>query len=100
VGQNLVATDSALFFGTSDGAIRAFIFDSGNWTKNSNWSAGAGSSTIADGALGPLALTSQIYGTAKLRGAFSARVSDGVLVANAPSAGLANEPGALAIGSN
>jgi len=99
-GQNLIATDSSLLFGTSDGAIRAFNFDSGNWTKNSGWSAGAGFSPIADGSIGPLALTDRIYGTAKLRGAFSARVSDGVLIANAPDGGLMNEPGGLVIGSN
>ncbi|HVP62347.1 MAG TPA: PQQ-binding-like beta-propeller repeat protein, partial [Myxococcaceae bacterium] len=99
-GQNLVATDSALFLGTSDGAIRAFVFDSGSWAKNSNWSSGAGYVPVADGALGPLALTDRIYGTAKLRGGFAVRTSDGALIASGPDAGLANDPGGLVVGAN
>src|SRR5262249_3788458 len=42
----------------------------------------------------------QIFGTAKIRGAFSARVADGALLANVPGPGLANEPGALVIGAS
>jgi hypothetical protein len=99
-GENVVADDSNLFLGTSDGAVRAFVFDVDNWTKNISWGGGTGSVVVGDSFVSALALTDRVIGTTSLRGAFALARSSGALVANLPDGGLLADPGPPSIGQD
>src|SRR4029453_1025136 len=68
--SNVTARNADVYLGTAEGAVRAFVFDSGNWIRNTAWGGGVGYVGIGDTTVSGLALTSQVFGTTKLRGLF------------------------------
>jgi hypothetical protein len=92
-GGTINASGSSLFLGGSDGTVRAFLFESGAWAKNTSWGGGAGAVLVADTPVSALLLTTRVVGTTKLRGAFALESSNGSLLANAPDGGVGADPG-------
>ena len=98
--RSIVGTNAALFLGTSDGAVRAFLFDSGNWLRNAAWGAGAGSVTIGDTSVRAVRVSHVVVGINQAPWSVCTRPTDGTLVANAPDGGVQSDPGGPSLSSS